>query len=121
MLATAIILVVLALIIYTVAVWSVKKAGVLKKWHVPVFWAGFVCDFSGTALMAALRGGPSLSLHGMVGYPALLVMAFTSIAATLALRADKEKARARFPALGLVAWVIWLASFLTGMILNMRG
>ena len=38
----------LALIIYTVGVWSERFQGRLKWWHVGTFFAGLVCDSIGT-------------------------------------------------------------------------
>lgn len=120
MLAAAIVLVVAALVLYSIGVWHAKAARTLKRWHIPVFWAGFACDFTGTALMASLRGGPSLSLHGLTGYAAIVLMAATAVAATAVWRGRDERRRSVFPNLAAIVWAIWLVSFLTGMFLNMK-
>jgi hypothetical protein len=44
----SIILITLALIFYSIGVWSERIAGRLKSWHLAFFWAGFVCDTTGT-------------------------------------------------------------------------
>ncbi len=121
-LAAGIVLVVLALAAYTIGVWSARRAGTLKIWHVPVLWAGLVCDTAGTTAMASLRGGSSLSLHGIIGYAAILLMAATTVIATIAAaRRNGDKQRRSFPAFAVAAWAIWLMSFLTGLVINMRG
>ena len=51
MLFAAISAITLALVFYSIGVWGEKLGGVLKKWHITVFWAGFVCDTAGTTLM----------------------------------------------------------------------
>ena len=44
LLIAAIIFMTLALTFYTIGVFGEKKKGVLMKWHVLVFWMGFICD-----------------------------------------------------------------------------
>ena len=48
MLVYAIISITSALIFYTIGVWSEKKQGELKIWHLLVFYLGLVFDTLGT-------------------------------------------------------------------------
>ena len=53
-LLAAIVIISMALIFYSVGVWSERIQGRLKGWHVTAFGLGLVCDFVGTAFMAEL-------------------------------------------------------------------
>ena len=48
------ILITLALIFYSLGVWSERIAKYLKLWHLIAFWIGFVFDVSGTYAMHVL-------------------------------------------------------------------
>lgn len=44
----SLILITMALVFYTIGVWSERLAGRLKAWHLIFFWGGFVFDTIGT-------------------------------------------------------------------------
>lgn len=54
MLIYAIISISLALVFYTIGVWSEKVQGQLKKWHLTIFWIGLIFDTIGTTLMSKI-------------------------------------------------------------------
>jgi uncharacterized repeat protein (TIGR03987 family) len=41
----------LALVFYSIGVWSERFSGRLKAWHLIFFWLGLVCDTWGTGMM----------------------------------------------------------------------
>ena len=47
----------LALIFYSIGVWSERIAGELKPWHLACFFLGIICDTWGTGLMVKMAGG----------------------------------------------------------------
>ena len=57
-LLAAIVIISMALIFYSVGVWSERIQGRLKGWHVTAFGLGLVCDFVGTALWQSWYGLP---------------------------------------------------------------
>jgi uncharacterized repeat protein (TIGR03987 family) len=116
----AIITTVLALIIYTIAVWWVKASKHLVIGHVVLFWVGLVFDITGSACMASLAGGFGFNLHGLTGIIALLAMVVNAVWAMKTWKDDQEKATRVYKRASLIIWVIWLISFLTGMALGMR-
>lgn len=68
MLTYAIIFISLALIFYSIGVWSEKIQGSLKKWHIFIFWIGITFDTLGTALMSKIANeGFALNFHGRTG------------------------------------------------------
>ena len=114
LLIAAIIFMTLALTFYTIGVFGEKKKGVLMKWHVLVFWMGFICGkISGT--------GFSLNLHAITGLIALLLMAFHAVWAAVILAKNNEKAKKVFHKFSIIVWSIWLIPYILGIIIGMQG
>ena len=53
-LIAAVIAIISALVFYTVSVFAERRARILKKWHVIVFWIGLCCDAAGTTFMTLI-------------------------------------------------------------------
>ncbi len=120
MLVLAIIFITAALVFYTAGVWSEKKSGVLKTWHLVLFWLGFVCDTTGTTLMGQLSGaGFKLNLHGITGALAILLMLFHAVWGTIVIRKKDPKALADFHKLSIGVWAFWLIPYIVGIIVGM--
>jgi uncharacterized repeat protein (TIGR03987 family) len=64
---TPMIIISLALLFYSIGVWSERIQGRLKSWHLVFFWLGLVCDTVGTALMMDMAGGLTAGVHGITG------------------------------------------------------
>ncbi len=108
MLIYAVISITLALIFYTVGVWSEKKQGELKKWHLIIFWIGLVFDTLGTTIMGKIAGsGFGINFHSVTGLLAILLMLFHALWATIVLKKNDEKAKASFHKFSIVVWTIW--------------
>ena len=63
----------LALVFYSIGVWSERFQGKLKPWHLVFFWLGLVCDTWGTGLMIDLAGGLTFDIHGVTGVLAIVL------------------------------------------------
>ena len=111
--------VVLALVFYTVAVWSQRSARTLRPWHMALFWIGFVFDTAGTALMGSIAGKITFDLHGIIGILAIGLMLVNAVGASVVLASRRESWLRNFFWFSLCVWLVWLASFLTGMIGSM--
>jgi len=117
MLAYAIISMCLALTFYSIGVWSEKLQGTLKKWHLYVFWLGFMFDTAGTAAMSAISEESfQFSFHGLTGLLAIILMLFHAIWATLVLLRRNEAMKQKFHRLSMVVWLIWLIPFISGAV-----
>ena len=130
MLLYAVIFINLALVFYTIGVWSEKIQNRLKPWHVIVFWIGFACDIIGTFTMETIAkrsiGGVAQSIiqylplqmnfHGLSGALALILMAFHALWATIVLIKKDTAMIENFHKFSLVVWIIWLIPFVSGAV-----
>jgi uncharacterized repeat protein (TIGR03987 family) len=115
----SLILITMALVSYTIGVWSERLAGRLKTWHLIFFWGGFVFDTIGTGVMMELAGGLTFNLHGVTGVIAILLMLVHAIWATVVLLRKDEQAIVNFHKFSLVVWLIWLVPYFSGFFLSM--
>ncbi len=121
-LIAAVICIMAALVLYTIGVFAERKSHMLRKWHVIVFWAGLVFDTTGTSLMGIIADNSEKSgvtLHGVTGFIAIVLMLFHAVWATVTLTRGNEKQMQTFHRFSLFVWMVWLFSFLTGMIIGM--
>ncbi|ERL11797.1 TIGR03987 family protein [Coriobacteriaceae bacterium BV3Ac1] len=122
MLLAAIIAITLALILYTIGVFSERHAKVLKPMHLALFWLGLICDSTGTALMSkiAQAGATGIGLHAVTGALAIVLMAFHAIWATVTLVSHNEKRARTFHRLSLFVWLVWLVPYVIGVYMGMH-
>ena len=113
------ILISLALVFYTIGVWSERFAGRLKGWHLIFFWAGLVFDTVGTGMMMESAGGLTFDIHGVTGVLAILLMFVHAAWASMVLIRKDEKAIANFHKFSVLVWVIWLVPYFTGFFVSM--
>lgn len=114
----SIILIISALVFYSIAVWSEKLGERLRWWHLGFFFLGFLADSSGTAYMAKLSGGFHFKIHTLTGFLALAIMFVHTIwAGTVLFKKDQDLIKS-FHKYSLIAWVIWLIPFVTGMVIS---
>jgi uncharacterized repeat protein (TIGR03987 family) len=118
--AIAVILISLALVLYSIGVWSERLAGRLKKWHLGFFWAGLVCDTLGTGIMMEMSDSLSFNIHGITGLLAILLMLVHAVWATVVLARKNERAITTFHRFSVVVWSIWLVPYFTGFFASMR-
>lgn len=114
------VLISLALISYSIGVWSERIAGRLKAWHLIFFWVGLVFDTTGTGIMFEIAGGIGSNIHSLTGIAAILLMLIHAIWATIVLIVKNEKAITRFHNFSVFVWTIWLIPYFTGFFVSMR-
>ena len=115
-------LITLALLFYSLGVWSERIAKYLKPWHVVAFWIGFTFDVSGTYAMHLIAEGPFdiLEPHTLTGQIALWLMLLHAIWATRAIIKQDESIKIKFHKFSLLVWLIWLIPYFGGMLLGMN-
>jgi len=115
----AIITINLALLFYSIGVWSERIQGRLKVWHTVFFWLGLVCDTWGTSIMFDYVGGMKYDVHGFSGVLAIVLMMIHAVWATVVLIRKDEKMIASFHKFSVAVWLIWLIPYFSPMVLGM--
>ena len=111
----AIITITAALVFYTIGVFSERKSGILKKQHIILFWIGFCFDTTGTTIMSMMSSGESLlSLHGITGILAIVLMLFHAIWATIVYIKNNTEKQKNFHKFSIIVWIIWLIPYIIG-------
>ena len=113
------ILISLALVFYSIGVWSERIAGRLKAWHLIFFWGGLIFDTTGTGMMLEMAGGIKPDIHSLTGVLAILLMLIHAVWATVVLIRKNEQAIIRFHNFSVFVWVIWLIPYFTGFFVSM--
>ena len=122
-LTAAIITITLALVFYTIGVWSEHRSKRLKRMHLVFFWLGLCMDTTGTLLMgqiaehSILSGG--LSLHAVTGALAIGLMIVHAVWATVVLVKNNEDSAKNFHRFSIAVWAIWLIPYILGMVIGM--
>ena len=118
LLALAIILITLALVLYSVGVWSERFARRLRPWHLVFFWLGLTADTSGTTLMTRLPGTSPADVHAITGIVAILLMLLHATWATVVVARGDERSIATFHRFSLAVWLAWLVPFANGLLVS---
>ncbi len=111
----------LALVFYSIGVWSERIQGRLKPWHLVFFFLGLICDTWGTGLMFDFVGGMMFDLHGITGLIAIILMAVHAVWALVVLLRKDENAIRNFHRFSVTVWVIWLVPYLSPMFFAIGG
>ncbi len=123
-LIAAIITITLALVFYTIGVWAEHRSRQLKKSHLIFFWLGLCMDTTGTILMGRIAKqsmfSGKLSLHGITGSLAIILMIVHAIWATIVLAKNNEASAKNFHRFSIAVWAIWLVPYILGMVIGMR-
>ena len=115
----ATIIITIALVFYSVGVWSERIQGRLKPWHLVFFGLGLVCDTWGTGLMLDFAGGLTFDLHGVSGFLAIILMFIHAAWALIVLLRGDEKALTTFHRFSLFVWLVWLIPYFSPMIFSL--
>ena len=121
MTSTSSIIITLALLFYSIGVWSERISGRLKAWHLVFFWLGLLCDTVGTGMMFEMAGGMAFDLHGLTGLLAIILMFVHAIWATVVLVRRDERWITSFHRFSVAVWVIWLVPYLSPIFFSMGG
>ena len=117
--STATIIISLALLFYSIGVWSERIQGRLKVWHTLFFWAGLIFDTWGTGMMLEFAGGLTFDIHGISGLLAIILMLVHAIWATYVLVKKDEKMIVSFHKFSVFVWLVWLIPYLSPMFFQM--
>jgi len=113
------IIITLALLFYSIGVWSERFAGVLKPWHLVFFWTGLVFDTWGTGMMMDMAGGMAVNVHALTGLIAIVLMLIHAVWATVVLVRKDENMIYNFHRFSVMVWLIWLIPYFSPMFIAM--
>jgi uncharacterized repeat protein (TIGR03987 family) len=119
--SSAVIVINLALLFYSIGVWSERIQGRLKVWHTIFFWMGLVCDTWGTGIMFDYVGGMTFDVHGISGLLAIVLMLVHAIWATYVLLKKDERMIVNFHKFSIFVWLVWLIPYFSPMIFAIAG
>lgn len=119
---SAVVLITLALVFYSVGIWSERFARYLKPWHVVCFWLGLLFDISGTYAMHLIstKEFNILEPHTLTGQLALWVMLVHVVWAQYVISKGSDKVRKKFHVYSIHVWMLWMVPYLGGMYLAMK-
>ena len=131
MLSSAIVLITLALLLYTVGVWAERRHGTLTWAHAAFFALGLTFDVSGTWIMSRIAAAGGLNTSGaagvlnqimaITGTAALVIMAVHLLWAVVVLVRNRPHEREVFHSFSVGVWAFWLIPYVTGMIGSMAS
>lgn len=121
LLITATTSIVVAAVIYTIAVVGEYRSRDVRGRHVAMFWTGLVFDTIGTTLMGRIAGGFELNVHGVLGVIAIVIMLVHAGWASVVLRLGAERLRHNFHHFSITAWSLWMVSLVTGFVVAMSS
>jgi len=114
----AIFLFTIALLFYSISVWAGWFSKRLKLWHLNVFFIGFLADVIATILTYVALGGLVFTLHSMLGFISIALMAMHVAWATTIMWKRDERAIGSFHRISVFVWSIWMISYLSGFVLG---
>ena len=109
-----IVFIILALLFYSISIWSEKFEKVIKPWMVMMMFTAFTCDMIGTGMMFMKSDGHIVGSHMICGYIALVIMSVHLIWAFMAAE-NMGKAQEWFNRFSIYAWCLWIIAFLSGI------
>ena len=115
------IIITLALLFYSIGVWSERIGGKLKPWHLAFFVLGLICDTWGTGLMFEYVGGMTFDIHGITGLLAIILMLVHAVWALVVLLQKNEEAINNFHKFSVAVWLIWLVPYFSPMFFAMAA
>lgn len=117
--ASVTVIITLALLFYSIGVWSERIEGRLRPWHLAFFVLGLAADTVGTGMMFEFAGGMTVDVHGVTGLVAILLMAVHAVWAAVVLVRRDEGWITRFHRFSVVVWLVWLVPYFSPMFFAM--
>lgn len=116
----SVVLITLALVLYSTGTWLSWRARKLMPATIVIFWCALAADTLATKLMGARVESIRWDLHTISGYGALALMGLLTLFGTLALLQRRDAWLTRFPRLALPIWIVWVGSYITGVVLGVQ-
>lgn len=109
-----------ALLSYIAVFWMNKRAGTFNWSQMMVLVLGVSTDVLGTAMMKMLSEKVTYDLHTILGYGALVLMLIMAAFGLYALVFKKKFVVEKFGKYYLLALIVWVLSYATGVYLGIE-
>lgn len=110
-----------ALVVYTIAIWRNWRMKVLTTAHVVLLWFGLAADALATQMMGlSIDGEIVWDFHTISGYLGLGLMALLAVVGSWARWRDREAILTSFHKYAIPVWIIWVASYATGVVIGIQ-
>ena len=110
----------LALIFYSIAIWSDYFRQKLEKWHIGMFAMGVITDTLGTLFMYLHVGHLIFNAHSISGFLGLFLMVLHLCWGTLVIMSDDIRRQQLFHRFSLFVWFFWLVSYISGVYIGLN-
>jgi len=110
----------LALIFYSIAIWSDYFRQKLERWHIAMFAVGVITDTLGTLFMYLHVGHLIFNAHSISGFLGLFLMVFHLCWGTLVIMNDNVRRQLLFHRFSLFVWFFWLVSYISGVYIGLN-
>lgn len=120
LLLSAVALFTVALVLYTVSVWSERIQKQLKTWHLVLFALGVITDVLATWLTIEYVGAIVFTTHAIFGFTSLALMLLHFCWAMIVYIKNKSAGAIQFHRFSLLVWSIWMMSYITGFFTGMQ-
>jgi hypothetical protein len=114
---------IIALVLYSVAIWGAFRAKAFSGKHLAMMWLGIIFDLLATFMMVISAGGslqwdtPANKLHTALALAAFFGM--VGVASGVSPLKANERCRALFTKIAIAPWVLWLGVYVWGMVTRM--
>lgn len=110
-----------ALVLYTIAIWRNWRMKLLTTAHIVLLWLGLAADVLATQMMGlSIEGEIVWDFHTISGYAGLTLMAVLAVVGSWAKWSDRETVLTSFHRFAIPAWIIWVVSYATGVVIGMQ-
>ena len=110
-----------ALALYTIAVWRNWRMKLLTTAQIILLWLGLAADALATKMMGlSIEGEIVWDFHTISGYTGLGLMAVLAVTGSWAKLTNREAVLNGFHRYAIPVWIIWVASYVTGVIIGIQ-
>ena len=110
-----------ALVLYTIAIWRNWRMKLLTTAQIILLWCGLAADALATQMMGlSIEGEIVWDFHTVSGYTGLVLMAVLAVVGSWSKWSDREAVLTSFHRVAIPIWIIWVASYATGVVIGIQ-
>ncbi len=110
----------LALLFYSIGIWSDFIHKQLKPWHIKMFALGVFTDSLGTLFMYLHVGHLIFNAHSISGFIGLFLMIFHFCWGLYVIKNKQIDVQKVFHHFSILVWLFWLISYISGVYIGLH-